>query len=144
MAPDLVDHVLGGVPSRLVGLGGVEVGAASEEQTGEGDEGEGLEDRPGIGQPLEGIGGGFLLENQVIKQSDDIADQDDEAPHEEHAEHGLGHIEAEQPQGHGDHQDEQGAGGVAPVAPKLVEDHADAVQATPDHEVPRGTVPQAA
>ena len=45
---NLVDHVLGCVPSGFISLGRIEVGTATEEQTGEGDEGEGLEDSPSI------------------------------------------------------------------------------------------------
>ena len=48
VAAHLVDHVLGCVPRRFIGFGRVKVGAAAEEQTGEGDEGEGLEDSPSI------------------------------------------------------------------------------------------------
>ena len=48
MATHLVDHVFGSVPSGFVGHGGVEVGAAAEEESGESDEGEGLEDRPSV------------------------------------------------------------------------------------------------
>ena len=67
MAANLVDHVLCRVPCSFVGFGGIEVGAATEEQPSESDKGEGLEDGPGISQPLEGIGSRFLLENQVDK-----------------------------------------------------------------------------
>ena len=40
MAAHLVDHVFGGVPSGFVGHSRVEVGAAAEEESREGDEGE--------------------------------------------------------------------------------------------------------
>ena len=65
MTADLVDHVLGGVPGGFVGFGGIEVGAATEEKSGEGNKGEGLEDGPSISQPLEGICCCFLFENQA-------------------------------------------------------------------------------
>ncbi len=48
MATHLVDHVFGSVPSGFVGHGGVEVGAAAEEESGESDKGEGLEDGPSV------------------------------------------------------------------------------------------------
>ena len=95
MTANLVDHVLGGGPGSFVGLGGVEVGSTAEKQSSESDEGEGLEDRLGVGQPLERIGLCFLLENQGVCQSDDVSDEDDETPDEEHAEHGVGHIDAQ-------------------------------------------------
>ena len=38
---NLVHHLAGGAPGHLVGLGGVEVGAAAEEEAGEGDEDKG-------------------------------------------------------------------------------------------------------
>ena len=62
-AAHLVYHVFGGVPSGFVGLGWVEVGAATEKQSREGDEGEGLENGPSVLQPLQG----FLATEKVIK-----------------------------------------------------------------------------
>ena len=48
-AADLVDHVLRRLPCFLIGCSRIEVTAASEEQTGEGDEDEGLQDGPTLG-----------------------------------------------------------------------------------------------
>ena len=62
-AAHLVHHVFGGVPSGFVGFGGVEVGAAAEEKSREGDEGEGLENSPSVLQPLQG----FLSAKEVVE-----------------------------------------------------------------------------
>ena len=89
-AAHLVYHVLGGVPSGFVGFGRVEVGAAAEEQSREGDEGEGLENGPSVLQPLQG----FLSTQNVVNQADDITCEDDGAPHKEQIEHWLRHENA--------------------------------------------------
>lgn len=46
MGANLVHHLGGGAPGHLVGLGGVEVGAAAEEEAREADEDEGEEGGP--------------------------------------------------------------------------------------------------
>ena len=140
MAANLVDHVLGRVPCRFVGHGGVEVGAAAEKQSREGDKGERLQDGPSVLQPLQGL----LAAKEVVKHPNHIPRKDDGAPHEQHVEHRPGHIDAQQPQAEGHHHHEQGATIHAPVFPKTVKQHPDAVQAAPNHEVPRRAVPQAA
>ena len=48
--PDLVHHLAGGVPSHLIGHGGVEVGTTTEEEACEADEDEGEEGGPNSGQ----------------------------------------------------------------------------------------------
>ena len=63
MAAHLVDHAFGGFPCCFVGYGGVEVGAAAEEQSCEGDEGEGLEDGPSLLQPLPSL----LASKEVVE-----------------------------------------------------------------------------
>ena len=50
LASDLGYHIPGGGPGLLVGLSRVQVGAAAEEEAGEGDEDEGLQYGPGVAQ----------------------------------------------------------------------------------------------
>ena len=131
-AAHLVHHVLGGVPSRFVGLGRVEVGAATEEQTCKGDESKGLENGPSVLQPLPG----FLAAQEIVNHANHISCQHNQTPNKQHIEHGLRHIDAQHAQGEGDRQNKQSAPINAPVAPEFVENHAEAVQAAPDHEIP--------
>ena len=97
-ASHLVDHVLGGVPCRFIGFGRVEVGAATEKQSREGDEGEGLENGPSILQPLPSL----LAAHQVVNHSYHIASQHNETPNEKHIEHWSRQINGTQAQCDGD------------------------------------------
>ena len=136
----LVDHVLGGVPSGFVGHGRVEVGAAAEEESGEGDEGEGLENGPGVLQSFHLL----FPAKQLVEHAYRGACQNDKTPNKEQVKYGLGHINAQHFEQNSDYEQEQGAHIDVPAFPEAVKQHADAIQAAPNHEIPRSSVPQSA
>lgn len=140
MASDLVDHVLGCDPGRFVGQGRVKIGAAAEEQTREGDEGEGVQHSPCILEPLPGL----LAAIEVVKHPNYVACKNDEAPCKEHVEHRQRHKNAQHPQSESNSEDEQRTTVNAPVFPKTVENHAYTVQSAPNHEVPGSAMPKTA
>ena len=134
---DAVDHRLGGLPRRLVSGGRIEVGTGTEEQPRERDEDERLEDAPRLVQPLHRLVG-----------LDECEDGFDERAREPHAApHHADHQRGMRPQVVGDQEgDEYHRGDGAAhehiaVTPDFVRQDADAVQAAPNHKVPRGTVP---
>ena len=123
MASHLVDHVFGRVPSGFIGFGGVEVGSAAEEHEHKSDEDPVLEDGPGISQPLPCL----LAAEKVVDHADEVANEDDGAPNEEHVEHGLWYIKTQHPQGDGDDQDAKRTTVDAPRLPNVLHHHAQAV-----------------
>ena len=70
--------------------------------------------------------------------------QDNQCPDEEHIPHGVVQGEGERAAEGGDQADDQQFHAHPALGPDLIDDHADAVEAAPDHEIPAGTVPQAA
>ena len=98
MATHLVDHVFGCVPSRFVGHGRVEIGAAAEKQSSEGDKGESLKHRPSVLQPLPC----FFASQHVVNHADEIANKYNQTPHKQHIEHGLRQVDAKQSEADGD------------------------------------------
>ena len=133
-------HVLGRVPGHLVGHGGVKVGAGAEEQPRERDETERLHDGPRPPEVRERIG----ASRQVIEVTHQRAGGYDEHPDEEQVEHRHGHIADERPKAACGEHDGHHACRPTHVAPELVHNHAHAVQAAPNHEVPARPVPKAA
>ena len=135
---NLVHHLAGGAPSHLVGLGGVEIGTAAEEESREADEDKGEEGGPDGGEvrgercEMSGRGNGY------------IADEHHGGDEAEHVEEGRMGEQAEEPEGGGDAAEGHETGAPGALAPPLVHQDAQAVEAAPGNEVERGTVPKAA
>ncbi len=125
-------------PGHLVGLGRVEVGAAAEEESGEGDEDEGEQGGPHHPGALRAFG---LLRQQVQHGVDYEAHECDEPQHVEQraADGGLEQVEHRRGDAKGYDVDYPSL-----FFPPFVDEDADAVEAAPGDEVERRTVPQAA
>ena len=65
---NLVDHLSCGAPGGFVGLSGVEVGAATEEEPGEGDEDKGEENVPYLRYRFGGLGSVAAVGNGMHHQ----------------------------------------------------------------------------
>lgn len=157
VSADALHHALGGEPGLLVRQGRVQVGAAPEEQAGEGDEDEGLEYGPGVREPGDGFrflrsarnDSAFVILNpggmkESVSQPDEGTDGQDQRPDEEEVPDG-GRGEDRKGVAHGaEGADDDALDRTGPARPELVDDLAEAVQAAPDHEVPAGAVPEAA
>ena len=138
---DASHHGLGRAPCRLVGLGRIEVAACTEEETGEGDEGEGDEDGPGTFEPGQTSLTHVGAEGMVEKQTHPGTDGDEEQEAEDEVPPGTGSQEGECPDKEADGGGEQGTEEEPHVAPELEDDHAHSIQATPDDEVHAGPMP---
>ena len=135
---NLVDHVLGRAPSLLVGLRRIKVGSAAEEKTGESDEYECHQHRPGVTDPSDGLS--FL--DFMEKHPDESAQENYHGPPEEHIEHRRSEIIFQSSEsGHNDSDHKNLEIGVA-TGPESVDKHSKPVKTSPDHEIPAGSVPE--
>lgn len=139
-AADAVDHALGGVPGGLVGQGGVEVGARPEEESGEGDEDEGLCDAPRLVEP----GHVAFWENLGVQGLDEGAGGHHARPYAGDAQDGCREEVVAHHEDGEDAPDDERLYPVATVSPDLVAEDAQSVESAPNHEVPGGAMPQAA
>ena len=136
-AADAVDHALGGVPGCLVGQGGVEVGTRPEEQSGEGDEDEGLGDAPHLVKPRYIA----LWEDERIGGFDERAGGHRTCPYAGDAQDGRWEKAVADHEDDEDAADDERLHQVAAAPPDLVANDAQSVESTPDHKVPGGAVP---
>lgn len=150
-AANLVYHVGCGLPCHLVRRLGVEVGARTEEKPGEGDESESLCDRPcdreGGGETMPHLMLRYLGaegEDKIVDETYGCARPKDDRGDGEHAQGGDARQAVGEDESKGAERGEKKAYMPIHVAPELIDNHADTVQSSPNHEVPTGTMPQPA
>ena len=98
VAADALDHILCCAPRFLVRLRRIQVGAASEEKAGEGDEYERHGYRPTCLKPQES----GLEATKMVEHPHGRAYEYDERPDEEHIEHRSRHSDFKNIKGHAD------------------------------------------
>ncbi len=140
VAADALNHILSCAPRLLVRLGRVQIGAASEKKACESHEYERHGDSPSCLKPREG----GLETAQVIDHPHRRTDEYDQRPDKEHIEHrgrdgGFKNIK-----GQTDESYHERPYIDITAFPEPVDQHSETVQTAPDHEVPAGSVPQAA
>lgn len=140
LTTDPLDHILCRAPRFLVCFRRVQIGAASEEKARESNEYERHSHRPACLKPRER----GLEAADVVEHPHGGADEDDERPDEEHIEHRGGNRGLKNIKAQADKPDHQGADIDIAAFPEAINQHSEAVQTTPDHKVPAGSVPQTA
>ena len=145
VAADAFHHLGGGAPGGLVGLGGVEVGAAAEKETGEADEDKGEEGVPHGGEAVLELAFAVATashEGHEVEQYDGGGrDHEGEV---EHAEYGNGEEVVEALHADIDECDGDDAVEGAFLFPPFIDEDAQSVECAPGDEVEGGAVPHAA
>lgn len=143
---DLVHHLLGSEPGFAVGGSRIKVTCRAEEQTGEGDEHEGLQYRPRIVYPTYETVGIRTEAPEPADVPDRRTDPEDEYPHLNHINKRVRVVRELTRGNQADCQKEheQITDMFVQGTPTLVNNHSHPIECTPDDEVPACAVPQAA
>ena len=135
---NLVNHILRRIPSLLIRLGRIQVGAAAEEKTSEGYEYEGHEYRPSAAYPVDELALSALVEHH----SDNGTEEDNHSPPEEQVEDRRAE-EMPQRTESGDYKPYHNHLEISvATGPEAVNQHSETVKTTPDHEVPARPMPK--
>ena len=137
---DPLHHILCRVPRLLIGKRRLEIRSASEEKARESYEYEGHQHRPCGVKPSESC----LEMAFVVEHVHPGTEGDDRSPDEEQIEHCRREEPVQQIEGQTDQRDCQGAEIDIAAVPEPVDQHSQAVEPSPDHEIPARAMPQTA
>ena len=136
--PYLSHHLRCRFPSHLIGLGGVEVGACSEEEACECYKDKGLRYGPRPLEPTELPRG----TQGIVETTQRTAQGYDAQPNGPHSHHRPFRFHGHNTQHHCAHHCYERTPMNANGCPRAPDEHAQTIETAPDHKVPAGTVPE--